>query len=400
VTHPIYIYDAVRTARGKARPDGGLHHLAPADQVALLLKALEKRLDVDPSLINDVVLGCVTQIGDQGGNIARTSVLVAGWPDQIPGISVNRYCTSGLDATVIAASKIAAGVDKVVIAGGVEAMSRVPVMSDKGAYYLDPDISKRSRFIPLGVAADLLATRHKISREKIDAYALMSQQRAAKANQAGNFKKSIIPVPNQSADGYFDTDEIIRGSITREQLAALPAAFTNIGEKGCNAFALAETGTNGPVRHVHTAGNSPAMADGASLLLLAGANNAGTLKPRAKIRSMANISVDPVIMLTGGIIAAEQALVRAGLKMETVDLVEFNEAFGATVVKFMRDTNCNTEKLNVNGGAIALGHAMGSTGTCLIGTALDELERRDLETALIAISGGAGVGTALVIERI
>jgi len=396
----VYIYDAVRTARAKAKPNGGLHHIAPADQMAYLYHALEQRTGIVPAIINDVILGCVTQIGDQGGNIARTSVLVAGWPNSIPGMTVNRFCTSGLDATIIAAGKIIAGVDRVAVAGGIEAMSRVPVLSDKGAYYQDPDISKRSRFVPLGIAADLVATQNNITRDQIDAYALQSQQRAAYAEKTGHFRKSIIPVPNQAGDGYFSTDENIRPTITKEQLSSLPPAFANLGANGLDKFALTATDTKGPMHHIHTAGNSPAMADGASAVLLAAPNVCGELKPRAKIRSMANLSADPVTMLTGGIIAAEQALTRAGLSMSTVDLVEFNEAFGATVIKFITDTKCPLDKLNVNGGAIALGHAMGSTGTTLIGMAVDELERRDKETALIAISGGAGVGTALVIERL
>lgn len=397
---PVYIYDAVRTARGKAKPDGGLHHLAPADQVALLLKALEERESVDPENVDDLLLGCVTQIGDQGGNIGRTSVLAAGWPDTLPGATINRFCTSGLDATVAAASKIAAGVDKTVIAGGVEAMSRVPVMSDKGAYYVDPDVSKRARFVPLGIAADLLATKHAISRQEIDDYALLSQQRATNARANGHFQSSIISVPNRGRTGSFREDEIIRDRLTAEDLSALPAAFEKVGLTGTADFALQETNTTGPMQYVHTAGNSPAMADGASLLLLSSIPTLNGRAPRARIRSMANVSVDPVTMLTGGIVASEQAFERSGLNALSVDLVEFNEAFGATVIQFMRQTGCPLEKLNVNGGAIALGHAMGSTGTTLIGVALDELERQDKATALIAISGGAGVGTAIVIERL
>lgn len=396
----VYIYDTVRTARGKAKPGGGLHHLAPADQVALLLKAIEDRNSIDPASVDDVILGCVTQVGDQGGNIARTSVLVADWPNTVPGVSLNRFCTSGLDAAVSAASKILAGIDRTNIAGGVEAMSRVPVLSDKGAYYLDPDISVRSRFVPLGIAADLVATRAGISRQDIDVYAQETQQRAATAIDEGRFAHSIIPLPNQNGDGVFDRDEIVRGTITLEQLAALPVSFEEIGKSGLDNFALTQSNTEGPMRHIHTAGNSPAMADGASLLLLSGERALGGKKPRARIRSMVNLSADPVVMLEGGIHAATVALTKAGLSYRSVDLVEFNEAFGATVIKFLRDTGCDREKLNVNGGAIALGHAMGSTGTTLIGMALDELERTDKETAVIAISGGAGVGTALVIERL
>ncbi|MFC3052600.1 acetyl-CoA C-acyltransferase [Kordiimonas pumila] len=399
---PVFICDAVRTPRGKARAGGGLHAVKPVDLMALVLKALEERNRFDTKAVHDIILGCVTQVGDQGGNIARTACLVGGWSSMVPGMTINRYCTSGLDAAVLASSKIMAGVDSLSVAGGIEVMSRVPMLSDNGAYYADPDVASRAPFIPLGIAADLVATLENISRSDVDGYAATSQQRAARARRDGYFNKSMVPVTDPLSGDTIEADENIREDTTVDSLAAFEPIFADLGKEGYDDLALKRYRALNAINHVHHIGNSPAMADGASAILLANQNAvlAHTLKPRAKVLSMANVSVDPVLMLTGGIDAAGLALKRADMVASDIDLVEFNEAFAAVVIKFMRDMRFDMDRVNVNGGAIALGHAMGSTGTSLIGMALDELERRDLTTGLISVSGGAGVGTAMVIERV
>ncbi|WP_417450327.1 acetyl-CoA C-acyltransferase [Kordiimonas sp.] len=399
---PVFILDALRTPRGKARHGGGLSTTKPVDMVATLLRAVEKRTAFPTGRVEDVLLGCVTQIGDQGGNVARTAVLVADWPAKVPGLMINRFCTSGLDAAVLAGAKLSSGMNDIIIAGGVEAMSRVPILSDNGAYYADPDIAARAPFVPLGIAADLVASLDGISRQEADAYAVLTQARAADARSKSYFTKSLIAVPSPDGGAPFTEDETIRDGVTAESLAALEPSFDGIGAGHYDRLALARFNEVGAVRHIHTPGNSPAMADGASLLLMANqqAVQHHGFKPRARLRSVANTSVDPVLMLTGGIEASKIALTRAGMTAADIDLVEFNEAFAAVTIKFIRDMGFKEDQVNVNGGAIALGHAMGATGTSLIGTVLDELERRGLSTGLVAISGGAGVGTAVIIERV
>ncbi|TNE66144.1 MAG: acetyl-CoA C-acyltransferase [Alphaproteobacteria bacterium] len=399
---PIYILDALRTPRGKARAGGGLSAIKPVEMVAKLLQAIEKRNDFPVSAIEDILLGCVTQVGDQGGNVARTAALIADWGATTPGLMINRFCTSGLDAAVLSAAKISSGINDMVLAGGVESMSRVPMLSDRGAYYADPDIAARAPFLPLGIAADLVASLDGISRADADAYAALTQARAAHARSAGYFTKSLIAMENPETGALFAADEVIREAVTPESLAALEPSFAGLGADGCDAIALSRFPSLDRINHIHTAGNSPAMADGASVLLMAGENAVKEhgLKPRARVRAMANTSVDAVLMLTGGIEASKLALKRAGMTVDDIDLAEFNEAFAAVTIKFMRDMGLAEDRVNVNGGAIALGHAMGATGTSLIGTVLDELERRDLSTGLVAISGGAGVGTAMIIERV
>jgi len=391
-----YIYDAVRTPRGKGREGGALNHLTPLELQKALVAAIIERNDLDAGAINDIILGCVTQVGEQGGNIAKVAALVSNLPSSVSGITINRYCTSGLDAANFAAMKVMTGIDDIVLAGGVESMSRVPMLSDKASYYVDPEVSREARFVIMGLAADLIASIDGISRDECDAYAVRSQQRAAAAQESGAFSKSLVAV-----DGV-DRDECVRGSVTAEKLATFDPLFTQFGKQGYEAVFKKTFSDLGELSYVHHAGNSPGIVDGASLAII-GSAKAGEihgLKPRARIRAMANASADELIALTGGIDAAHAVLKKGGMSESDVDLVEFNEAFAATSIKFIRDTDWRDDQVNVNGGAIALGHAMGATGTSLIGTVLDELERRDLNVGLVAVSGAAGIGTATIIERV
>jgi acetyl-CoA C-acetyltransferase len=391
-----FIYDAVRTPRGKGREGGALNAHTPLELQEKLLSAILDRNALDGAAVGDVILGCVTQVGEQGGNIAKVAALISGLPSSVSGITINRYCTSGLDACNFAAMKVMTGVDDVVLAGGVESMSRVPMLSDNASLYVDPDISKQARFVIMGLAADLVASLDSISREECDAYAVRSQQRAAAAQQSGAFSRSLIPING------IDQDECVRGSITTEKLATFEPLFTEFGRKGYEAAFKEAFADLNDLHYVHHAGNSPAIVDGASLAIV-GSAQAGErygIRARARVRAMANSCANELIALTGGIDAAGEVLKKAGMSAGDVDLVEFNEAFAATSIKFIRDTGWNEDQVNVNGGAIALGHAMGATGTSLIGTVLDELERRDLNVGLVSVSGAAGIGTATIIERV
>ncbi len=397
----VYILDAVRTARGKAKDTGALHGVKPADLLAELLKGFPDRTGLDLSHVDDLVIGCVTQTGEQGSNIARTGALLTEQMERVGGITINRYCTSGLDAALLAASKIQAGVDGIAIAGGVECMSRVPVFADKGAFFFDPGIAARARAVPIGISADLIATMDGITRSEADSYACLSQSRAASAQENGYFR-SIVPILNRETGQMVDMDECIRKDITIETLAELAPSFAKAGAAGIDDRLVSMYQGLDHIDHIHHVGNAPAMCDGASAVVLAGQEglDIGGLEPRAKILAVANACVEPVVGLTGGYKAAMKALCSAGMAVSDVDLVEFNEAYAAVAIKFLNDSGFSDGIVNVNGGAIALGHAMGSTGTALIGTVLDELERRDLRTGLIAVSGGAGVGTAMIIERV
>lgn len=391
-----FVYDAVRTPRGKGRDGGALNTQTPLELQKALISAILDRNSLDGSAVGDVILGCVTQVGEQGGNIAKVAALVGGLPSTVSGITINRYCTSGLDACNFAAMKVMTGVDDIVFAGGVESMSRVPMLSDKASYYVDPAVSKEARFVIMGLAADLIASLDNISREECDAYAVQSQQRAAAAQQNGAFSKSLIPVNG------VEQDECVRGSVTAEKLATFEPLFTDFGKQGYEAAFKATFSDLDELRYVHHAGNSPGIVDGASLAII-GSEHAGQkygLQARARVRAMTNISSNELLALTGGIDAASDVLKKADMSAGDVDLVEFNEAFAATSIKFIRDTEWNEDQVNVNGGAIALGHAMGATGTSLVGTVLDELERRDLNVGLVAVSGAAGIGTATIIERV
>jgi acetyl-CoA C-acetyltransferase len=397
-----FIYDAVRTPRGKGRDGGALNGVAPVDLQQQLLAAALERNGLDAAAIDDLILGCVTQVGEQGGNIAKVIALYSGLPDSVPGITINRYCTSGLDACNFAAMKVMTGVDDIVLAGGVESMSRVAMLSDEASFYSDLAVAQRTGFVPMGLAADLIASLDGIGRDECDAYAVQSQQRAAAAQQSNAFSRSLIPISNATTSETVSVDESVRGSITQEKLATLEPLFTELGEQGYEAVFKRAFGELDKLSYVHHPGNSPGIVDGASLVVVGSgdAGNAHGLTPRAKVQAMTNVSAHKLLALTGGIDAAADVLRKAGMSTIDVDLVEFNEAFAAVSIKFLREAGWGQDQVNVNGGAIALGHAMGATGASLVGTVLDELERRDLNTGLVALSGAAGIGAAMIIERV
>lgn len=397
-----YIIDAVRTPRGKGKKDGKLHEVKPIALIGSLLNALEERNKIDPTKVEDIVLGVVTPVADQGANIAKAAATYAGWPDVVSGVQLNRYCASGLEAVNIAAQKVRSGWEDLVVAGGVESMSRVGMGSDGGAWFLDPETNIKSGFIPQGVSADLLASLDGYSREDVDNFAVQSQQRAAKAQQEGLFNKSIVPVKDQSGLTILDKDEIVRGDTTTEKLAALQPSFAMPGQMGFDAIALQRYPQAREIKHVHHAGNSSGIVDGAALVLLASekAVKEQNLKPRAKVVATALIGTDPTLMLAGPAPAARKALEKAGLTVDDIDLFEVNEAFAAVVMRFMNDMGVSADKVNVNGGAIAMGHPLGATGAILIGTLLDELERRNLKRGLATLCVGGGMGIATIIERV
>ena len=396
-----YIYDAVRTPRGKNR-GGALHGTKPVDLVVGLIHALlERNPGVDPALIDDVVLGVVSPIGEQGGDIARTAALVAGLPETVAGVQLNRFCASGLEAVNVAAQKVASGFEDLVVAGGVESMSRVPIGSDGGAYAQDPTTNYDLHFVPQGIGADLIATIEGFSRDDVDAYAAESQRRADTAWREGRFDGSVVPVRDQNGVTLLDTDEHRRPDTSG--LGTLPAAFATLGEQaGFDAVATQKYHAVERIDHVHTAGNSSGIVDGAALMLI-GSKEVGErlgLTPRARIVSTAVTGSEPTIMLTGPTPATLKALDKAGLEASDIDLFELNEAFAAVVMKWMKDLDISHEKVNVNGGAIALGHPLGATGAMILGTLLDELERRDQKRGLATLCVGAGMGIATVIERV
>jgi acetyl-CoA C-acetyltransferase len=395
-----FIYDTVRTPRGKAREGGALNHCTALDLQTVLIAALQQRTGLPPAQVQDIILGCVTQTGEQGGNIAKVAALYAGLPSSVPGITVNRYCTSGLDALQLAAMKVQLGDADCVLAGGVETMSRVPMMSDKASFYSDPKVVRKARFVPMGLAADLIASLEGITREDCDNYAVETQRRAARAQAEGRFDRSLIGVPGPDG-AVVDRDEAVRGDITQEKLAGFDPLFQSFGEQGY-AAAFQQHYPDLALQYMHHAGNSPAMVDGASLALIGSAalgQHIG-LQPRAKIVAMATVCASEWLALTGGIDVVAAVLKRAGMQHADIDLVEFNEAFAGPTVKFVREMPWEPEQINPNGGAIALGHAMGATGTSLVGMVLDELERRDQSVGLIAVSGAAGIGAGLIIERL
>jgi acetyl-CoA C-acetyltransferase len=397
---PVYIYEAIRTARARAKDSGGLHDLRPHDLLKVLYRALEQRTGLDPAMVGDVLLGCVTQQGDQAGNIAKTSTLYAGWPSTIAGLTLNRFCSSGIDAISLAALKIASGQEQAVVAGGVEMMSRVPMLSDQATVFVDPEIAAQCQMLMMGSGADLIASLNGVSREQADAIALQSQLRADTARRNGYFK-SIIPVHNPVKGLTVTQDECIRGETTIEALAQMPPAFEDLGKRGVDAVQLGAYPHLDGIAHIHTAGNSPAMADAAAALLLADESAAARLsvRPRGRIVAAATASDDPMQVLSGCVGATGKLMSQHKLKSSDVDLFEMHEAFAATVVKCQRDLDIPGEKLNVNGGVIALGHPMGATGAIMAGVLLDELERRDLRLGIVAASGAAGAGSALLIER-
>jgi acetyl-CoA C-acetyltransferase len=395
-----YIYDAIRTARGRARDTGSLHALTPLDLMATLYKALEQRIGLDPNKVEDVILGCATQVGEQAANVAKTSTLYAGWPSSIPGITINRYCSSGIDAAIFAAMKVSTGMASCVVAGGVEMMSRVGMLSDKPNAFTDPALASKLGMLMMGNGADLIASLDNISREEADAVALKSQQRAYLAREKGYYK-SIVPVFNPTLNKWVSEDEIIRANTSSQSLADMPCAFEELGKLGANKSQLSAHEKLVRINHVHTAGNSPAMADGAAAILIGDKNLESQLrvKPRARIVSMVTVN-DDITTVIGGCLAATKALLKKeNLRVDEIDLFEIHEAFAATIVKTLRDLQIDDDKLNVNGGCIALGHPLGATGSIMIGTLLDELERRDLKTGIVAASGAAGAGSAILISR-
>lgn len=397
-----FIFDAVRTPRGAGSDRGSLCGVAPVELLKTLIDAVRERNGLDDGGIDDFVLGCVTQVGEQGGNIAKVAALYSGLPASVPGITINRYCTSGLDACNYAAMKILTGQDDFVLAGGVESMSRVPMLSDKGSFYTEPEMIKAAQFVPMGLAADLIASLDGIGREECDEYAVRSQRRAAEAQESNAFSRSLIGVNDPQTRETILEDESVRGSITTEKLATFEPLFADIGRQVYEPVFKAAFPGLAEMRYVHHVGNSPGIVDGASLVIVGSETSAIDygLKARAKIRAISNVSDNELLALTGGITAAMDVLDRAGMDYADIDLVEFNEAFASTSIKFVRDTGWDENQVNVNGGAIALGHAMGATGASLIGTVLDELEGRDLSTGLVAVSGAAGIGAATIIERV
>ena len=398
-----YIYDHVRSPRGKGRPNGALHEVTPVDLASQVLASLRDRNELDTSVIDDVVFGCVTPVGEQGSNIARSAVLNADFDESVPGKQLNRFCASGLEAVNTAAAQVMAGQADVTIGGGIECMSRVPMGSDSGAMHADPAFAYKHYFVPQGIGADLIASKYGFSRENVDAYAVESQKRAANAWDKGYFSKSIVPIKDHIGMTLLDKDEHMRPGTSAEDLAGLKAAFTMMGEQaGFDAVALQKYPEIEAINHVHTGGNSSGIVDGAAAMLV-GSKDAGEvlgLKPRVRIKAFSSIGTDPTIMLTGPAPSAEKVLKRCGMTTNDIDLFELNEAFASVVMLFMQRLNIDHDKINVNGGAIAMGHPLGATGTMILGTVLDELERRDLNTALINLCIGGGMGTATIIERV
>ena len=396
------IFDALRTPRGKGKADGALHSVKPVNLVAGLLTALQQRTSLDTRQVDDVVLGCVTPIGDQGADIAKTATQVAAWDVSVAGVQINRFCASGLEAVNLGAMKVRSGFEDLVVVGGVESMSRVPMGSDGGAWALDPETNLHSHFTPQGVGADLIATLEGFSRGDVDAYALHSQQKAARARADGSFSKSLVPVQDQNGIILLDHDEFIRAESTLEGLGKLKPSFEMIGQMGFDATALRVYSHVERINHVHTPGNSSGIVDGAALMLI-GSEAKGRalgLQPRARIVATAVTSTDPTIMLTGPAPATRKALAKAGLRVQDIDLFEVNEAFASVVLKFIKDMAIDPDKVNVNGGSIAMGHPLGATGCAILGTLLDELETRRLRYGLATLCVGGGMGIATIIERL
>ncbi|MBI1261935.1 MAG: acetyl-CoA C-acetyltransferase [Rhizobiales bacterium] len=397
-----YIFDAVRTPRGKGKKDGALHEVTALELGTQVLKAIRDRNNLDTSLVDDVVFGCVDPVGEQGGDIARIAVLNADYADTTAGVQINRFCASGLEATNMAVAKVMSGEADMAIGGGVESMSRVGMGASGGAWSSDPAIAFKSYFTPQGIGADLVATKYGFSRDDVDSYAVESQRRAANAWEKGYFKNSVISVKDINGLTILDHDEHMRPSATMQSLAALTPSFASLGEYAFDGVALDRYPEVEEIIHVHHAGNSSGIVDGASAVLVGNAETgkAMGMKPRARIRAMASIGSEPCIMLTGPADVSRKVLKKAGMNPDDIDLYELNEAFASVVLRMMQSLDIPHEKMNVNGGAIAMGHPLGATGGMILGTVLDELERRDLSTALITLCVGAGMGTATIIERI
>ncbi|MEO0760784.1 MAG: acetyl-CoA C-acetyltransferase [Pseudomonadota bacterium] len=399
-----YIFDAVRTPRGKGRKDGGLHEVTALRLSAEVLNALRDRNDLDTAEVEDVIWGCVTAVGEQGGEIARSAVLYAGWDEKVPGLHINRFCASGLEAVNLAANQVRAGAGDLYVAGGVEMMSRVPMGSDGFAIGVDPYVAMKSYFVPQGISADIIATEYGFSRDDVDLYAVESQKRAATSWEEGRFSKSVITVKDQNGVPILDRDEHLRPGTDMQALGALKPSFKNEGEgmPGFDAVALLKYPHLERIDHVHHAGNSSGIVDGAAAVLI-GSKEAGErlgLKPRARVRATARIGTDPTIMLTGPVPATEKVLKAAGMEIGDIDLFEVNEAFSSVVLRFMQAFDADHGKVNVNGGSIALGHPLGATGAMILGTLVDEMERTGAATGLATLCVASGMGAATVVERV
>ncbi|MCT9934369.1 acetyl-CoA C-acyltransferase [Planotetraspora sp. A-T 1434] len=397
----VYVLDYVRTPRAKGSARGSLHHLSPVDLVVALQRALVGRTGIDPSAVGDVVVGAASQVDEQGANLARTATLLAGWGHGVPGGSINRFCASGVDAVAQTAARIRGGDLDLAVAGGVESVSRVPMFSDRGPLWSDPETVKRIGSVHMGIAADLNATIDGWRREELDAYGVETQAKAAAAWDRGHYAGSVIPM-NRADGTVFDRDELIRPGTTAESLAALQPAFEELGASGQDDIALAAHPEAGKISHLHTVGTSPALADGAALLLLGTEEQARAngLRPRARVVASATAAVDPVIMLTAGQESVEKVIAKAGLRPSGIDVFEIAEAFSALCLRFRRDLSAGPDRLNPNGGTIAMGHAFGATGAIMVGGCVDELERRGGRYGVAAVSGAAGLGVAVLVERV
>ncbi len=397
-----FIYSALRTPRGKGKKDGSLYEVKPISLLTGILRELQLRHDLDTSQVDDVVIGCVTPVGEQGSCIAKTAALAAGWDFRASGVQLNRFCASGLEAVNMAAQKVRSDWEDLVVAGGVESMSRVPLGTDRGPWACDPETAMGTAFIPQGIGADLIATLEEFSREDIDRFALGSQQKAAKARDSGLFSNSVVPVTDAIGEVILDSDEFIKPHTTMDGLGSLKTSFDAMGAIGYDSVALRRYPQVERIRHVHTAGNSSGIVDGAAAVLI-GSEAKGRelgLTPRARVVATALSGADPTIMLTGPMPAARKALLKAGLTLDQIDLFEINEAFAVVPMKFMKELGVPEEKVNVNGGSIAMGHPLGATGAMLIGTLIDELERRNLRYGLATLCVGGGMGIATIIERV
>ena len=402
MTQIAYIYDAIRTPRGKGKKEGSLYQATPIWLVRTLLKELQQRYDLDTGLVDDLVLGCVTPVGEQGSDIARIAAIDAGWDQRVAGVTLSRFCASGLESINLAAAKVMSGMEDMVVAGGVESMSRVPMGSDGGAWYMDPRVNEATSFVPQGVGADTIATLKGFSRTDVDEFATESHRRAAHAWEQGYYDHSVVPIKDLNGLLLLDKDETIRPNTTVETLAGLNPSFIMPGKMGFDSVILDKYTTIENVNHVHHAGNSSGIVDGAAIALIgsAAAGQKAGLKPRAKVTMAAVIGSEPAIMLTGPTPACKKVLTKAGMTAADIDLWEINEAFAAVPLNTAHDFGLSLDIVNVNGGAIAMGHPLGATGAMLMTTVLDELERRDLKTAMITLCVGGGMGIATIIERV
>ena len=402
MTEHAYIFDAIRTPRGRGKASGTLHEVKPVTLLSNLLVELQQRNGFDSAAVDDIVIGCVTPVGDQGADIAKTAALAAGWSDDVAGVQINRFCASGLEAVNMAAMKVRSGWEQLVVAGGVESMSRVPMASDGGAWSQDPATNFATGFMPQGIGADLIATLDGYSRTDVDAFAAASHQKAAAAWQRGAYANSVVPVVDNNGVTILDRDEFIRPESSVESLGALKPSFKTLGDMGFSDVARKKYHWVESINHVHTPGNSSGIVDGAAAVLI-GSEQAGQqcgLQPRAKVIATALVGTDPTIMLTGPAPAARKALAVAGLSVEDIDLFEVNEAFASVVMRFQRELNVDWDKINVNGGSIAMGHPLGATGAVIIATLLNELEARGLQRGMATLCVGGGIGIATIIERV